>query len=221
MTRQTPSNGRIGTLLGRLFRRTQPVVALNDAGRLADYIATRAAFVSQRGTTEYCRARTGILWSKLMLEKPFLDALEGCRWIGFAATAADIALLIDGRLRRAAGTEPWQRELVIGCFAEALHHYPEPAVLPGGWQGEIEDLTGRLDLARLAAPKPAQDLGVAAAARIFESLPIHPRLRVHDEELVRNHMRFAMVNVAQELDLALDAAALAPRAPAGVAVTAP
>lgn len=210
----------MGIKLRQLFGRAEPLAPVADAAALEAFIASRGAFVSQRGTTEYCRARTGILWSKLMLERAFLDALEACRWIGFAATAADIAILIDGRLRRASGTEPWQRDLLIGCFAAALRRYPEPEVLPGGWQGEIDSLTERLDLSRLAAPKPAQDLGVAAAARIFESLPIHPRLRMHDEELVRNHMRFAMVNVAQELDRVLDAAALA-RAASGGGPTTP
>lgn len=195
-------------MLKRLFGGQSTPLRLHDAAGIADFMATRAAFVSQRATTEYCRARSGIAWAKLMLETAFLERLEVCRWIGFGATAQEIGLLIDGRLRSHAPMAFAERGFLVDCLAAALRRYPEPASFARGWQGEIDDFAERLDAASLAAPKPAQDLGVVAARRIFDSLPIHASLRSHDEEMVRNHMRFAMVNVAAELDAALDHEAL-------------
>src|SRR3546814_10161627 len=66
-------------------------------------MGTQAAFISQKCTVEYCRARSGLMWEKLFRERAFLDALEICRWEAYAAVLVDVAVMIEAKMRPACG----------------------------------------------------------------------------------------------------------------------
>ena len=78
-------------------RRWAPVTTGQE---LADFVAAQTAYVAQRSVIEYCRARTGLNWGKLALERQFLDRLEVCRWEAYAIVLAEVAELALIRLRR-------------------------------------------------------------------------------------------------------------------------
>jgi hypothetical protein len=63
--------------------------------------------------------------------------------------------------------------------------------------------------AALAEPKAPQDICKATFDEIFALVPIHPDLMKLDREVVLNHMRGMMVNMAGEAEALLDRRALA------------
>ncbi|MEQ9814185.1 MAG: hypothetical protein RLO50_15505 [Azospirillaceae bacterium] len=198
-----------------LFASLRRKEMLADAGDLARFLDSRAAFMSQKGVVEYCRVRAGLMWSKLFLEKDFLAAMERCRWEAYAACLADLAVLMEAKLRpplENAGRSEEIPDLVPGLMllvADCVTAHGKPAALPDGWQGWIEVIRGRLEQAQLAAPRLAQDIGREAGRTVFRYLPIHASLRGEDFPMVQNNLRFHLVRIAEDFDRTADHAALA------------
>lgn len=192
---------------GRRTRRS-PEVATAEA--FEEFFAGRAAFVSQRSTIHYCYARAGINWDKLVREDAFTVAMEACRWEAYAAVASGLGQLYEGMLRgAAAGRELILADSLSRSLRAVLYRYDPPAHDPAAWEREVADFRRRVGLAQQAAPQPAHVLGGPVGKRIFAVLPIHPRLRNHDGEMVENSLRFAFVNQYDEAAASFDLQALA------------
>lgn len=195
------------SLLWPARRATAPRLATRED--FVGFLASRAAFVSQKATVQYCYARAGVHWDKLMREAAFAEAMERCRWEAYAAVASGLGLMLEGLLRpHAAGAEPALGDAMRRVHAAALATYPPPPHDPGAWARE-EALFHRLvGQKQMAAPLPAHAYGAPAGRRIHAALPIHARLRAHDTEMVVNSLRFAFVGVHDEAGRRLDAPAL-------------
>lgn len=190
-----------------MLRRT-PRIA--DRPGYRDFLGRQAAFVSQKCTIEYCRVRAGYNWDLLMRERPFLDALEICRWNALAYVLADMAIIAEGWLRPHAGAGgDLLADRLAADFATTLAGHPVPQHRPEGWGSEIEALRQRLAAARLATPKPVHEVGKTAGGRIFETLPIHPSLRLHDRELIANNIRFNLCRSFEDMEAEVDPVAVA------------
>ncbi len=177
---------------------------LADTAQLGDFLDSQAAFIAQKCVVEYCRARAGLLSRPLFEERAFLDALEVGRWEAFAAVLGDLVLLVEGRLRRLAGSgagaAPWLPGSLVALAMARLGAHPPPRHRPDGWAGEAGILADRLERARREPPLPAHRIALGSAPRVFGALPIHPRLRAPDAELVTNNLRINLCGAAEQLD---------------------
>jgi hypothetical protein len=152
---------------------------------------SQTAYVAQRSVLEYCRARTGLNWDKLSLERSFLERLEICRWEAYAIVLAEVAELALIRLRRDGAADPqtYLPGLVAAAHAALLRH-PVPGHRTT-WADAAEAIERHLARAVLAAPRPVHLLGQQSADAIFDLLPIHADLRPQDREMFQNSVRFA------------------------------
>ena len=188
------------------FGRPPPIAS---AAALIDFLGAETAFVAQKCATGYCWAKAGLNAQKLFSEPAFQAALNACRWESFAAVAGDAALLVEGRLRPLASRP---EEFAGGCMrlhAAVLYRHSAPPALARGWAEEIERFEARLVRARLSPPLPVGELAKTSAKRLYESLPLHPELRRHDEDVVANAVRFEMIAFSAKLEGRLDAQATA------------
>ena len=161
-------------------RRWAPVTTGQE---LADFVAAQTAYVAQRSVIEYCRARTGLNWEKLALERQFLEHLEVCRWEAYAIVLAEVAELALIRLRRDRAADP-QAYLpgLIAAGHAALVRHPVPGHR-STWTDAAEAIERHLARAVLAAPRPVHLLGLQSADAIFDLLPIHADLRPQDRDV--------------------------------------
>lgn len=183
---------------------------------LQEFVGRQSAFISQKCTVEYCRARAGLMWDKLFREKAFLEAMERCRWEAYAAVMMDVVQLAEAKLRADHGGDPAALVAPLTAMVETnLARFPIPAHR-AGWDDVVEEAAARLARAQLAPPQPAHQIALESARRIYDVLPIHRRLRGHDYELVQNNLRFNLAGAAGEFERRADsralAAALAPAA---------
>lgn len=191
----------------RLLSKSPTVTTVED---FEEFFSARAAFVSQRSTIHYCYARAGVNWDKLLREPAFAAAMESCRWEAYATVASGLGLLYESMLRgAAAGRELLLADALVRSLQAVLDRYPPPTGDPEAWEREVTDFRRRIGLAQAAATVPAHALGSAPGRRIFAALPIHPRLRAHDAEMVENSVRFAFVNQYEEASRAFDRSQLA------------
>jgi len=199
-------------LVGRLWRRLKarlspaPVDTVDD---LRIFIEERAALIAQKCAIDYCRGKTGLASYALFTEKPFLDALDVCRWETFAAVLGDLLILVETHLRPHVAVEQHAGlcEALIGLYSAALAALAMPTHRDN-WDEARESFVLRFKKASLGRPQQALDVADHSAKRLFDTLPIHINMRELDEEPVYGAVRFRMIAVNQELQQRLRAAEL-------------
>lgn len=195
----------LASLVERLRAGRRPRVA--SLGALAHHVSDHAAFVSQKATWDYVRARAGISWEKLFSLPDFRDALEYCRWEAYAATLTDVAEVTHVLLRRAGAPEPPLPELLVDIVRVGLVKYPLPDYRRN-WEDVIAPLQARFERANLAPPRPVHTLGGHAAERVYEVMPIHDSLKKADKDFITNNIRFLLVRFYEDSERLLDLPAL-------------
>jgi hypothetical protein len=197
------------SLLSRAWEYFSPP-PITTVEALQAFLTQRASLIAQKCAIDYCRGKTGLASYALFTEKPFLDALDVCRWETFVAVLGDLLIVVEGSLRPYSGEQHARLcEALIALYAAALAEVPALTHRARGW----DDAKGSFELRfkSAAAGKPHQALDVAdhSAKRLFDTLPIHSRYRELDEEPVYGSVRFRMIAVSQEMQRRLRGADLA------------
>jgi hypothetical protein len=183
---------------------------VRTAPALQDFLAERAALVTQKTMIGYCHARTMLPMSELMRDQGFREAFDQARRAGYAAVLEDLFVIAEGRLR---GSDRLPLQDLAGGLVKlfvrtlgdgdvAARPLEEPSVLG-------EQLRQRLALAQVAPPQPIAEIARVSAGRIYAAMPIHERLRAPDEEAIRASVRFMLVGMASAFDTRLDPPAIA------------
>lgn len=193
--------GLLSSVIERLRPNRRPRVT--TLGGLARHVADHAAFVSQKATWDYVRARAGVAWEKLFALPEFRDALEYCRWEAYAATLTDVAEVTQVLLRRAGAPEPPLPELLARIVEVGLLRHPLPSYR-SGWEDVTEGLRARYERANLAPPKPVRLIGAHSAQRVFEVMPIHEDLKRVDRDFIANNIRFLLVRYYEDSEKLID-----------------
>src|SRR5688572_16703646 len=198
------------SVLRRVMSRLRPA-SIATVPALSTFLQERSSLIAQKCAIDYCRGKTGLASYALFTEKPFLDALDVCRWETFAAVLGDLLILVETALRPHVGQE--QRERLCAALADLhsriLASMPAPAHRGRGWADVGESVALRLRAGSAGAPAQALDVADHSAKRLFDTLPIHSSYRELDEEVVYGAVRFRMIAVNQELQRRLAPAQLA------------
>jgi hypothetical protein len=193
-----------------LWRRLQSMLRpapIDSVDALKTFLAERAALIAQKCAIDYCRGKTGLASYALFTEKPFLDALDVCRWETFASVLGDLLIVVEGYLRPHVAAEQHSRllEALNGVYSAVLAPLPLPTHRAHGWDDVMGSFTTRLRAASLAEPQQALDVADHSAKRLFDTLPIHISMRELDEEVVYGAVRFRMIALSQEMQRRLAA----------------
>lgn len=182
---------------------------IDDRLSLKEFIETRASYLVQKSTAEYCQARAGIGFSTLLGETSFQEALERGKWLGYPAAVSMVSQSLAGILRPLAPAESIE-QLMVDVAREVFSRFPIPKdEAPAFWAMAEQALASDLARAALGQIKPAHAIAAARAHEIFDALPMHPKLRVHDFEMFRNTLRFHLTEISAEFEERADLAALA------------
>jgi len=181
-------------------RRAQPI-ATTEA--LRGFFAAESALVAQKCMIGYCHVKTRLPLTELMRDEEFRIAFERARWLGFAAVLGDLAAVIEGHLRPAAGErQAALADRLADCCATVLAQHQQTTTAAS--TDAVADIRGRLHRVQLAEPQSVADIAWTSAARLFDALPIHDRLRRPDKDAVMASVRFMMVSRCGRLDRRLD-----------------
>jgi hypothetical protein len=178
------------------FRRPPPIA---DRNALADFLDSRAAFLSQKSIFDYARGRAGPYFTMIMKEKVFQELVEIARWKNYPYGLSIVAEMVHGVLL----PEVHQRLPLVAALREtALHafdRYPAPEALGAEvWGEERKALALRCDQIGLHPPKPVMDIPIPFAQVYFDNMPIHERLREQDFELIRNQLRVNLLSMHRD-----------------------
>ncbi|HOV03032.1 MAG TPA: hypothetical protein PLJ34_09785 [Hyphomicrobiales bacterium] len=180
-----------------IFRRPAPIA---DRAALADFVDSRAAFLTQKCVFEYSRARAGILWQKLFKEEAFVAAVEAARWHNYPLGVAYVVRMAEATLRPADGATA--AALVAGlaevAAAVLARHGDAAVVADDDWQAAGAEIGQRLAQGLLAPVPAIKDIPLETARRFFARMPIHESLRGEDFELVQNHLRSNLCRIYED-----------------------
>lgn len=187
--------------------RPAPIATADDLRR---FLEERAALIAQKCAIDYCRGKTGLASHALFTEKPFLSALDVCRWETFAIVLGDLLIMAEGRLRPHVTPEQHPRicAALAALYPAVLTAMPTPVHRAQGWSDVIATFNLRFRSASQRNPQRALDVADYSAKRLFDTLPIHLSMRALDEEVVYGAVRFRMVAVGQEMERRFAAAEL-------------
>jgi hypothetical protein len=174
---------------------------------LAEFVAAQGAFVSQKATIDYLRARAGLAWMRLFDEQDFRAALDYCRWEAYAAVLQDVVELAAILLRRAEAPVAPLPRFLAGLVEAALARYPLPSYR-ASWSDVVQETEQQLRLALARPPRPVGQVGRRSAGRIFPILPIWTNLADADRDMVENHICFLLVGVYVEMERRTEVPAL-------------
>lgn len=177
---------------------------------LADFMAAQAAFVSQKATIDYLRARAGLAWMRLFEERDFRAALDYCRWEAYAAVLQDVAELAAILLRRGGAPHGPLPRFLADVVEAALALYPVPAHRED-WSDVVSGTEELVRRSLLGPPRPVGEVGRRSAGRIFPVMPIWTNLADADRDFVENNIRFLLVGVYVEMERRTDVPALVRR----------
>ncbi|WP_181702078.1 hypothetical protein [Chthonobacter albigriseus] len=186
-----------------IFRRP-PRIA--DSGALQDFLAEQTAFLVQKSTWEYSRARSGVLWQKLFKEAAFKEAIEASTWRNYPLGLAFVGEMAAVTLR-GAGLDA---NVVVPVVAEAARNVVAAHPLPRGfdegfWQEAAVFVTERLNRTLVAPPKAVKDIALDGHTQFFKRLPMHPELTRHDGPLLLSTLRINLCRAHETLLERLDA----------------
>jgi len=200
--------GLIDNLVTKLFRK-EPAIGSRET--LADFIDSRASFLSQKCVVEFCRVRSGVYWQKLFSEAEFRESLRISCWNSYPPATAMIAEMVEGVLRPAAGLR--QRHLpdaLMTVVDEVFARHQVPVGVPETFWADGRTLVReRLDATQAGAPRPVRNVAQPMAKLIHQALPLHPNLVSHDYDYIRNNLRMNLLRAYEDFVDAADLDALA------------
>lgn len=193
-------------VLKQIIPRRTPRIA--TAGEFADFLSRHAAFIAQKCADDYCRGKTNLGYFALSEEDAFRQAMNVCRWEGYAAMLAAVSAVAQ-RFLLDAGSSPERLEpALVGLIARDLGSRPLPPHRAHGWSDVVEAIPAKLRAARESPDQKLAEFVVPAAKRLFETLPIHSNHRELDEEIVINSVQFQFVAFSDRFRREVDSAAV-------------
>jgi hypothetical protein len=189
--------------------------AIKDRASLADFLDTRAAFLTQKSIFDYVRGRSGPYFTMIIKEESFKAGLEEARWRDYPYGLSVVAELVHGILLPLTGRPMELAATMRDLALEVFDRYPVPAALGADeWAEARKELAIRCDQIGLHPTKAAKDIPVSSAKVFFDNMPIHERLREQDFELITNQLRVNVISMHRDFlkyaDLPALAAAVAP-----------
>src|SRR5436190_11489113 len=116
------------TLLWRRLRERLQPPPIATTEELKTFLEQRAALIAQKCAIDYCRGKTGLASFALFTEKPFLEALEVCRWETFVTVLGDLLIIAEGHLTPHAAVEQHARlrGALLAIYSAVLAPLPAP-----------------------------------------------------------------------------------------------
>lgn len=202
--------------LRRLLRRGRGTEPIRDPGALRGFLYTRASFVAQMTLYGYLRTRAGVRFPELFHDDQFIASTNIARWHVWLACLSDLAVYAGGMVRRNCGLPQADvGRLMCRLVDEILAENLSPDGAGPQYSDHAERVRTRLALCDWAAQADGDAPFAESPTALVYWAPIVDDLKVLDEEIVRNSVRYRWHEIRQQLRQMLDAPALMAAADCG------
>jgi hypothetical protein len=183
-------------MLSRLVDRLRPR-RIASREELIRFLDRESAQIAQRSIVGYVHVKTRLPLHEMTKEKPFAEAFEVARWEAYAAILADLVIVLHGVLTSASAARAESlREPLLVLYRDVLSLHPVPAHRAAGWDDAVDGLNARLAATALAPAESMAKIAEHSAERLYQTLPIHKRLRHPDKPAIVANVQFLIVGLA-------------------------
>lgn len=186
---------------------------ISTVAQLGDFIATRAAFVSQKTLYGYVQTRMGMEYARNFQDDVFLASLNIAKMHVFAACLSDLTIYtVAEALAGIRTSHETSRAIARHCFRSAIEENMKFAPTKRWAPDAISEFEERLKdtIWEFGALKP-ENFTRSPRALVRWS-PIAPELKQHDTEIVENSIKFAWLDVREDFRRRVDRQAIASEA---------
>lgn len=182
---------------------------IDTVDKLAEFVVTRAAFVSQKKLYGYVKTRMGTRYVSMFEDETFIASVNIAKMHVFAACLSDLTIFCVARAAALGGLTAEQREgLADDCHRRGIARHADQAPsddAPGEWTAAFRRRIEEVHWENAAA---TGEVFEASPKALLRWAPIAPELKKYDAEIVRNSIRFAWNEVRMDFRARLDADAL-------------
>ena len=170
------------------FRKVEPVASVED---FSEFLASRAAFVSQKKLYEYVKQRMGISYPSHFKDSEFIVSLNIAKWHVYAASLSDLAVWMGAQLHEAGATPREAAELTAHAYRHAVTRRFDLDQFTGDIEELIRAYQDRAALADWAALAHGEAAFKLSPKALVKWAPISNELKRYDVDIVMNSLRFA------------------------------
>jgi hypothetical protein len=186
-------------------RRLQPI---QDPRALRDFLQSRASYVAQMTLYGYLRTRSGVRFPELFNNDEFVASVNIAKWHVWLACLSDLAVYLGGMLRRSGKTDAEVGRVMQQVVGDILSETGVPADAGPEYTAHADRVRSRIALCPWAAQVDGDGPFVESPGALVFWAPIVDELKVLDEEIVRNSVRFRWNEIREQARRALDAQAV-------------
>jgi hypothetical protein len=185
------------------WRREAPILKVTD---LVTYVETRSTFVAQTTLYSYIKTRAGMKYATLYDNPEFTRSVNIAKWEIYLACLCDFATYATAVIARQSAAKPDELEAIaIHIVDSATETEKIPAERPQGFADIRHACAARARTTHWHTIEPGEDQFERSLSALVEWAPIADELKILDEEIVRNSMRFKWKSVRDQFKTLVDA----------------
>lgn len=208
------------TLVDRIVRLTRSVASgfrfrsdsfpIDRIDRLVDFVASRAAFVSQKKLYGYLKQRIGTRWPSMFEDEVFKSSIAIASMQVFSACLSDLTIhAVAHALSESGETDEVKSALARDLYARGLSENQAQATEGFEIDQAIADFDHRLDGTDWNFGALLPENFTRSPTALLRWAPIAERYKKFDAEIVENSVKFAWVDIREQFVRRLDADAIA------------
>jgi hypothetical protein len=180
---------------------------ITDAAGLAEFLNTRASYVSQVSLYGYLRTRAGMRYPELFDDDVFVRSINIAKWQIWLACLSDLVIYTGGLLKQQVHAEDSKITLLTRSVLDSiLEETGIPSDAGNEFTSSMNQVRQRVAECIWETISDDEAPFSQSPSALVKWSPIVDDLKQLDEEIVRNSIRFRWQKVRRELRLCLEAA---------------
>lgn len=187
-----------------VFKKAPPVTSSQAFG---EFLATRAAFISQKTLYGYVKTRMGMKYPLMFEDQTFIDSLNMAKWNLYAACISDLSIFMAAQVFKQTGDKNLVTQIARHWFVETLNDRFSVEEFKGNKNQLIEAYENRLALTDWNFSIEREGAFKESPSALVRWAPIEDKLKKFDEPLVLNSIRFQWQTIRRDFNKSFDVGA--------------
>ena len=184
--------------------------AVDDLESLAQLISSRASHVSQASLYGYLRTRAGTRFPTLFENPDLLKSINMAKWHIWLACVSDLCVFVGQHLRQSGQFDAKQiGALLPDAVKQLLADTGEPDEAGPDFPAGRDKLVQRIETCDWNMERDDDTVFSQSPEALFYWSPIADELKVRDESIVKNSIRYRWIETRRNVRKQIDCEALA------------
>lgn len=182
--------------LGLAGRKEKAIISIEQLGTFID---ARASFVSQTSLYGYVKTRAGTRFPDLFENSAFLESINIAKWQIWVACVSDLTLYCGGLLYQKSKDAKQVKSILTTIIDSLISSTGRPDEAGELFTDSLISIHGRIQSECLAKIPEDDAIFTESPDALVHWAPIVDELKVLDEGIVRNSIRFRWQDTRREL----------------------